>query len=100
MWDEAADEEVKLERIITQEAYRPSPMVRKHGLSGVVQGILALIPSASSISNYGVVKSDGHKDGVRCWPYPPAEFNLNKENVQAAINQYKKGSNNANVNVW
>ncbi len=100
MWDEAADEEVKLERIITQKYIALFPNGQEAWSEWRRTGYPRLIPSASSISNYGVVKSDGHKDGVRCWPYPPVEFNLNKENVQAAINQYKKGSNNANVNVW
>lgn len=99
-WDEDADDEQKLERIMTQKYIALFPNGQEAWSEWRRTGYPRLIPSVSSISNYGVVKSDGHKDGVRCWPYPPVEFNLNKENVQAAINQYKKGSNNANINVW
>ncbi|CQB89494.1 Susd and RagB outer membrane lipoprotein [Chlamydia trachomatis] len=44
--------------------------------------------------------SDGHKDGVRRWPYPQSELTQNKENVQDAINKYLGGNNMANINVW
>lgn len=100
MWDDDADDEQKLERIITQKYIALFPNGQEAWSEWRRTGYPLLVPSVSSISNYGVVKSDGHKDGVRCWPYPQVEFNLNRDNVQAAINQYKKGSNNANINVW
>ncbi|MBR8770277.1 hypothetical protein IX326_001488 [Porphyromonas levii] len=99
-WDESADNEKKLERIITQKYLALFPNGQEAWSEWRRTGYPLLVPSVSTISNYGVIKSDGHKDGVRCWPYPPVEFNLNKENVQKAISQYKGGSNEANVNVW
>ena len=59
-----------------------------------------LFRSNTNISDKGVITSDGHKDGVRSWPYPQKEINENSANVQEAIRKYKKGSNTANVNVW
>lgn len=100
MWNENATEEVKLERIITQKYLALYPNGQEAWSEWRRTGYPRLLPSVSSISNFGVKMSDGRKDGVRCWPYPPEEFTLNGENVQDAINKYKGGSNDASINVW
>lgn len=98
-WDSSAPEEVKLERIMIQKYLAFTPMVLRLGANGDT-GYPRLIPANSNISNFGVVTSDGHKDGVRSIPYPQSELNLNGENVRKAINDHRGGHNMANVNVW
>lgn len=99
-WDNSADEEVKLERIITQKYLAIYPNGQEAWSEWRRTGYPRLLRPLSNISNFGVVTSDGHKDGVRRWPYPQSELTQNKENVQDAINKYLGGNNMANINVW
>ena len=99
-WDNGASDEVKLERIITQKYLAIYPNGMEAWSEWRRTGYPRLIPANTNISDKGVITSDGHKDGVRSWPYPQKEINENSANVQAAISKYKKGSNTANVNVW
>ena len=99
-WDNGASDEVKLERIITQKYLAIYPNGMEAWSEWRRTGYPRLIPANTNISDKGVVTSDGHKDGVRSWPYPQKEINENSANVQEAISKYKKGSNTANVNVW
>ena len=99
-WDSAASEEVNLERIITQKYLALFPNGQEAWTEWRRTGYPRLLPANTNISNFDVITSDGHKDGVRCWPYPLDELNQNKANVQEAINKYKGGSNGANINVW
>ena len=99
-WDNGASDEVKLERIITQKYLAIYPNGMEAWSEWRRTGYPRLIPANTNISDKGVVTSDGHKDGVRSWPYPQKEINENSANVQEAIRKYKKGSNTANVNVW
>lgn len=99
-WNDADTEEVKLEKIITQKYLAIYPDGQEAWSEWRRTGYPRLIPAKSNISNMGVVTSDGHKDGVRCWPYPQDELNQNTANVKAAIDKYRGGINSANVNVW
>ena len=99
-WDNGASDEVKLERIITQKYLAIYPNGMEAWSEWRRTGYPRLIPANTNISDKGVVTSDGHKDGVRCWPYPQTEITNNSANVQEAIRKYRKGANTANVNVW
>ena len=99
-WDDALGEEQKLEKIMTQKYLALYPNGMEAWSEWRRTGYPRLIPPNTNISNAGVVTSDGHKDGVRCFPYPQNEINLNGDNVNAAIAQYRGGSNTANINVW
>lgn len=99
-WDATASDEVKLERIMTQKYLALFPNGQEAWTEWRRTGYPRLLPANSNITNFDVITSDGHKDGVRCWPYPLDELNQNKENVQDAIHKYKGGSNGANINVW
>lgn len=64
-------------------------------------GYPRLIPANTNISNFGVVTtSDGHKDGVRCIPYPQSELTQNAENVVKPLTLTGVEITAANVNVW
>lgn len=99
-WKDDATDEEKLERIIVQKYLANFPDGNEAWAEWRRTGYPRLIPPADNISNAGVITSDGHKNGVRSWPYPQSEFNNNQENVNAAVAQFKGGSNGANVNVW
>lgn len=99
-WDDSASDEVKLERIMIQKYLALYPDGTEAWSEWRRTGYPRLIPANSNISNFGVVTSDGHKDGVRSIPYPQSELNLNGENVRKAINDHRGGHNMANVNVW
>lgn len=99
-WDEAKNDEERLEKIIIQKYLAIFPDGQEVWSEWRRTGYPRLIPPAGNISNSGVITSDGYKDGVRCWPYPQSELNNNTDNVNAAIAQFKSGSNGANINVW
>lgn len=99
-WDDSAPEEVKLERIMIQKYLALYPDGTEAWSEWRRTGYPRLIPANTNISNFGVVTSDGHKDGVRCIPYPQSELTQNAENVRKAIDTYRGGNNAANVNVW
>lgn len=99
-WDDSLSEEAKLEKIITQKYLALFPNGFEAWSEWRRTGYPRLLKPYKNISNAGVVTSDGHKDGVRSLPYPQEEINLNKENVTKAINDFRGGSNTANVNVW
>lgn len=99
-WNESASEEQKLEKIITQKYLAIFPDGLEAWSEWRRTGYPRLIPANTNISNMGVVTSDGHKDGVRCIPYPQKEFAENSANVQEAVRKYRGGNNSANVNVW
>lgn len=99
-WDDSLNEEQKLEKIITQKYLAIYPDGMEAWSEWRRTGYPRLLPANSNISNMGVVTSDGHKDGVRSFPYPQKEFNENATNVQSAVAKYKGGANSAAVNVW
>ncbi len=99
-WNDDASDEVKLEKIITQKYLAIYPDGLEAWSEWRRTGYPRLIPANSNISNMGVVTSDGHKNGVRCFPYPQKELSENSANVQEAIRKYRNGANAANVNVW
>lgn len=100
-WKEDATEEQKLEKIIIQKYIAIYPDGQEAWSEWRRTGYPKLIEPKGNISNYGVVTSDGHKDGVRCWPYPNSELQGgNAANVKTAIGEYRGGNNSAAVNVW
>lgn len=99
-WDEGLNEEQKLEKIITQKYLALFPNGMEAWSEWRRTGYPLLIKPNGNISTHGMVTSDGHKDGMRIFPYPQDEIDKNAENVNAAINSYRGGSNAANVNVW
>lgn len=99
-WDDKDGEEVKLEKIIVQKYLAIYPDGMEAWSEWRRTGYPRLIAPNFNISNAAVVTSDGHKDGVRAWPYPQKELTENTQNVQDAINKYRGGANTANINVW
>lgn len=99
-WNENLTDEEKLEKIIVQKYLAIFPDGMEAWSEWRRTGYPRLIPANTNISNMGVVTSDGHKNGVRCWPYPQKEMTENGANVQDAITKYRGGANSANVNVW
>lgn len=99
-WDDNLSDEQKLEKIIVQKYLAIFPDGMEAWSEWRRTGYPKLLPANTNISNMGVVTSDGHKDGVRCWPYPQDEFRDNGQNVRDAINKYRGGVNSAAVNVW
>ena len=99
-WDEGLSDEQKLEKIMTQKYLALYPNGVEAWSEWRRTGYPRLIPANGNVSTFGVVTSDGHKDGVRSLPMPQSEIDTNKANVQDAINKYRGGSNQANVNVW
>lgn len=99
-WNNSDTEEVKLEKIITQKYLALFPDGQEAWSEWRRTGYPRLLPANTTISNYGVVVSDGHKDGVRCIPYPQSELVNNAAHLQEAVNKYRGGSNTGTVNVW
>lgn len=99
-WDESLSAEKKLEKIMIQKYLALFPNGMEAWSEWRRTGYPRLIPPVQNISNVGVVTSDGHKDGMRIFPYPQTELDLNKDNINDAIRKYRGGSNGANVNVW
>lgn len=99
-WNDNDTEEQKLERIITQKYLAIYPDGQEAWTEWRRTGYPRQIPPAVNLSNAGVVTSDGHKNGVRRFPYPRTEYLQNNENVQKAIQQHLGGTDNAATNVW
>lgn len=99
-WSDADDDETKLEKIITQKYLALFPNGQEAWSEWRRTGYPRLIPANTSISNFGVIPTDGTKNGVRCIPYPQKELNENGENVREAITKHRGGQNSATVNVW
>lgn len=99
-WNDGTSDEEKLERIITQKYLAIFPDGTEAWSEWRRTGYPRVIPANTSISNFGVVPTNGKEDGVRCIPYPQKELDQNTANVQDAINKYRGGANNAVTNVW
>lgn len=100
-WSNSDTDEQKLEKIMIQKYLAIYPDGQEAWSEWRRTGYPKLIKANSSISNYGVLPSEGMKNGVRCWPYPDSELQgENKENAKNAINTYRGGNNSATVNVW
>ena len=99
-WYDADGEEKNLERIITQKYIAIFPDGMEAWSEWRRTGYPHLVAPNTSISNAGVIPGNGFKDGVRSWPYPENELQLNTDNVNEAISKYKHGYNGGNINVW
>ncbi|WP_336616557.1 SusD/RagB family nutrient-binding outer membrane lipoprotein [Bacteroides acidifaciens] len=99
-WKENDDDEVKLERIITQKYLALYPNGQEAWSEWRRTGYPRQVPVVKNLTNAGVKTSDGYKDGVRRFTYPRSEYQQNNENLQNAIQQYLGGIDNASVNVW
>ena len=99
-WNESDDEEVKLERIITQKYLALYPNGQEAWSEWRRTGYPRQVPVVKNLTNAGVKTSDGYKDGVRRFTYPRSEYQQNNENLQKAIQQHLGGIDNASVNVW
>lgn len=99
-WNESAEVESKLEKIITQKYLAIYPDGQEAWSEWRRTGYPRQIPPAVNFTNEDVVKSDGHKNGVRRMPYPRNEYDNNIENLNKAISTYLGGIDNAATNVW
>ena len=100
VWEESADVEKKLEKIITQKYLAIFPDGQEAWSEWRRTGYPRQIPPAVNFTNKDVVKSDGHKNGVRRIPYPQKEYDNNNVNINKAISTYLGGIDNAATNVW
>lgn len=99
-WDENANNEVKLEKIITQKYLAIYPDGQEAWSEWRRTGYPRQVPPFGNVTNSGVITSDGYKNGVRRLPFPQNEYNNNNANVQKAVSQYLGGTDNAATNVW
>ena len=100
VWEESADVEKKLEKIITQKYLAIFPDGQEAWSEWRRTGYPRQIPPAVNFTNEDVVKSDGYKNGVRRIPYPRNEYNNNIENLNKATSTYLGGADNAATNLW
>ena len=99
-WNEADDEEKKLERIITQKYLAIFPDGQEAWTEWRRTGYPRQIAPIKNLTNAGVITTDGCQNGVRRMPYPRNEYDRNGDNLRTAIQQYLGGVDNASVNVW
>jgi len=94
-WDDAANFETNLERIITQKWIATFPSGWETWADVRRTGYPKLFPVVDNLSG-GVVSSDR---GMRRLPYPQEEYNTNTANVQAAVGLLG-GADNAGTDLW
>lgn len=97
-WDEKATPKEKQERIITQKWIANWQVGHEAWADYRRTGYPKLIPATveGNLSG-GIVDS---QKGVRRMPYPSAEYTDNSANVQYAVNNLLKGSDNMKTDVW
>lgn len=97
-WDEAANKEVKQERILTQKWIANWTLGSEAWAEYRRTGYPRLIPAtAAGNKSGGVVDSN---KGARRMPYPQDEYVGNNANITTAVSQYLKGPDNMGTNVW
>ena len=99
-WEDAANDEEKLEKIITQKYLATFPNGHEAWTEWRRTGYPRQIPPVNNNTNSGVKTSDGYQHGVRRFPYPRNEYDRNGANLQEAIQKYLGGVDNASTNVW
>ncbi|MEG1885048.1 MAG: RagB/SusD family nutrient uptake outer membrane protein [Alistipes sp.] len=96
-WNEAADFETNLERIITQKWIANFMISQEAWAEYRRTGYPKLMPVVLNQSAGGVVTS---ALGARRLAYPLDEYTTNTENVNAAVANYLNGPDNMATNVW
>lgn len=89
-WDDAADFETNLERIITQKWIAIFPNGMEAWSEYRRTGYPKLMPMVANLS--GGIVSDA--EGARRLPYPSNEYRENAESVRAAVSELTKESSN------
>lgn len=97
-WDESATTEQKLERIMVQKWIANWQLGMESWCDIRRTGYPVLIPaSAAGNASGGIVDS---QKGARRLPYPLDEYASNAENVQYAVTNYLRGSDDMGTDVW
>lgn len=95
MWDDAADMETNLERIITQKWIANFPLGQEGWADFRRTGYPKLMPVPHNLSG-GVIAADGF---ARRLSYPQREYLENNENLQGAL-QMLGGADNMATRIW
>lgn len=97
----SGSEEEKLEQIITQKYLANYPNGFESWSEWKRTGYPRMFGVPFDLSNKGSqnISSSGKEYGVRRYPFPQKEFELNRENVTAA-QALLGGTDNAATNVW
>ena len=100
-WLSSGTEEEQLEQIITQKYLANYPNGFESWSEWKRTGYTRMFGVPFDLSNKGTqnVSSSGKEYGVRRYPFPQKEFELNRENVTAA-QALLGGTDNAATNVW
>ncbi len=100
-WLSSGTEEEQLEQIITQKYLANYPNGFESWSEWKRTGYPRMFGVPFDLSNKGTqnVSSSGKEYGVRRYPFPQKEFELNRENVTAA-QALLGGTDNAATNVW
>lgn len=100
-WMSSGSEEEKLEQIITQKYLANYPNGFESWSEWKRTGYPRMFGVPFDLSNKGSqnISSSGKEYGVRRYPFPQKEFELNRENVTAA-QALLGGTDNAATNVW
>ncbi len=94
-WDDAANFETNLERIITQKWIATYPSGWESWADIRRTGYPKLFPVVDNLSG-GVVSSER---GMRRLPFPQDEYNTNADNIAAAVNLLG-GADDAGTDLW
>ncbi|MEG1008194.1 MAG: SusD/RagB family nutrient-binding outer membrane lipoprotein, partial [Bacteroides sp.] len=95
-WDDTANLETKLERIITQKWIALYPNGQEAWSEFRRTGYPKIFPIVYNASG-NIVNS---KVQVRRLPFPPCEYINNTENVQNAVDKWLGGTDNGAVKLW
>ncbi|GIJ96657.1 hypothetical protein CAPN001_12260 [Capnocytophaga stomatis] len=100
-WNDNANEEEKLERIITQKYLAIFPNGFEAWTEWRRTGYPRMFKVPFNLSNVNAqnVTDDGKDNGMRRFPFPRNEFELNNENVTQA-KTFLEGADDAATNVW
>ncbi|MDO4783176.1 MAG: SusD/RagB family nutrient-binding outer membrane lipoprotein [Capnocytophaga felis] len=100
-WNDNANEEEKLERIITQKYLAIFPNGFEAWTEWRRTGYPRMFKVPFNLSNVNAqnVTDDGKDNGMRRFPFPRNEFELNNKNVTEA-KTFLGGADNAATNVW
>lgn len=95
-WDEQADNEQKLERIITQKWIAMYPLGQEAWSEFRRTGYPKIFPVVDNLSN-GTISTTIQ---VRRLPFPESEYNGNREEVEKAVQLLGGGLDNGGTRLW